>query len=193
MDPYHRPGRSLSGHLNNINVLRDIASRAQVNIQYSGGVRNLEHIETLLALGVQRVVLGVTFLRDRNLTQEAFTKYGERILPGVDARDGMVAIEGFKTSAATEVGYMVQSLQEMGVSRILYTDLRRIGSLRGANLAMIDSMVSQGLKVHVAGGVNSYETIQRLKEAGVEGVIIGKAIYTGAIDLPQALGLAKLP
>ena len=152
----------------------------------------MENIDTLLSLGVSRVVLSSSILRNRELTGRIIEKYGEKVIPGVDGRDGMVATEGFTTSAATSVINLLADLKNMGVRQIIYTDLRRCGAMKGPNFESIgDLLLNSGLKAFIAGGINSYQAIERLKDMGASGLIIGKAIYTGAIDLQHAEEIAR--
>lgn len=182
---------SFSGHLCNLRIIQEMVEFSGLSIQLSGGVRSMEHINTLVDIGVADIVVGVPFLRNNELTQKAYAKYGEKILPGVDGRDGMVAIEGFETSVSKSVAMLLEEIREMGMNRVIYTDLRRYGSMKGPNFEGIKEMVdSSGLEVVIAGGVSDYDSLIRLKDMGVAGVIIGKAIYSGAIQLPHAIEIA---
>jgi phosphoribosylformimino-5-aminoimidazole carboxamide ribotide isomerase len=181
---------AFSGHLCNLRIIQEMVEMSGVRIQHSGGVRSIEHVDTLISLGVDRVVLGVALLRNAELTRRLFEKYGERIVPGVDGRDGMVAIEGFETSAATSVLKLLEQIREIGITRIVYTDLRRYGTMKGPNFEGIQEMLqSSDLRLMIAGGINSYQAIERLRDMGAEALIIGKALYSGAIDLKQAQAL----
>lgn len=183
---------AFSGHLCNLRIIQEIVEYAGVKVQHSGGIRSLEHVNTLLAMGVSRVVLGTAVLRNNELTAKAFEKFGEQIIPGIDGRDGMIAIEGFETSAAKSVLRMLNELRDIGIQRVIYTDLRRYGTMRGPNFEGIAEIINNcGMKTVVAGGVSRYESIERLRTMGAEGIIIGKAIYTGAIDLKKALQIAE--
>ena len=183
---------AFSGHLCNLRILQEIVETSGLRVQHSGGVRSMENIDTLLSLGVSRVVLSSSILRNRELTGRIIEKYGEKVIPGVDGRDGMVAMEGFTTSAATSVINLLADLKNMGVRQIIYTDLRRCGAMKGPNFESIgDLLLNSGLKAFIAGGINSYQAIERLKDMGASGLIIGKAIYTGAIDLQHAEEIAR--
>lgn len=183
---------AFSGRLCNLRLLQELVELPGLRIQHSGGVHSVEHIDTLLALGVARVVMGASILHDRELTARMLEKYGDSVIPGVDGRDGMVAIEGFEALASTSVRNRLLELKSMGFQRLVYTDLRRCGAMKGPNFEGISEiMETTGLKMMIAGGINSYAAIQRLKEMGAEALIIGKAIYTGAIDLRQAEAIAR--
>lgn len=183
---------AFSGHLCNLRVVQEIIETSGLKMQHSGGVRSMEHIDTLLALGVSRVALSSSILRNRELTARIIAKYGDQVIPGVDGRDGMVATEGFNSFVATSVRKLLGDLKEMGVRQIIYTDLRRCGAMKGPNYEGIgDILLNSGMKALIAGGVNSYEAIERLKDMGASGLIIGKAVYTGAIDLRRAEEIAR--
>lgn len=185
---------AFSGHVCNKHVIQEVAAFGGVDIQLSGGVRSLEHVETLLALGVKRVVLSLALQREPDMAAQAVRLFGDRVLAGLDSRDGMAVTEGFETTVRTSVQLQIKMLREAGIKQIVYTDLRRTGALKGPNFAGIEEIIkSAGLEVLVAGGVASLEAIASLKAMGAAGVIIGKALFTGAVDLPQAIKEAQAP
>ena len=182
---------SFCGHLCNLRVIQEMLELSGLAIELVGGIRSMENIDTLIDLGVSRVVVGVQVLRDKELTKKAFEKYGEKILPGIDARDGMVAIEGFETSLGKTAAMVLKEIKAMGINKIIYTDLRRYGSMKGPNFQGIEEMVeTSGMEIVVAGGISDYQALRRLKDIGVAGAVIGKAIYSGNIELPRALEIA---
>ena len=182
---------SFCGHLCNLRVIQEMLELSGLAIELVGGIRSMENIDTLIDLGVSRVVVGVQVLRDKELTKKAFEKYGEKILPGIDARDGMVAIEGFETSLGKTAAMVLKEIKAMGINKIIYTDLRRYGSMKGPNFPGIEEMVeTSGMEIVVAGGISDYQALRRLKDIGVAGAVIGKAIYSGNIELPRALEIA---
>ena len=144
----------------------------------------MEDIDTLIDLGVNYVILGVPVLRDKELTHAAIEKYGSRLVPGVDGRDGMVAIEGFETSVSKSVAVFLNEIQELGIDNVVYTDLRRYGTMKGPNFEAIQDVINAcRMHISIAGGISDYDALQRLKDMGVQSAIIGKALYSGAIDL----------
>ena len=182
---------SFCGHLCNLRVIQEMLELSGLAIELVGGIRSMENIDTLIDLGVSRVVVGVQVLRDKELTKKAFEKYGEKILPGIDARDGLVAIEGFETSLGKTAAMVLKEIKAMGINKIIYTDLRRYGSMKGPNFQGIEEMVeTSGMEIVVAGGISDYQALRRLKDIGVAGAVIGKAIYSGNIELPRALEIA---
>jgi phosphoribosylformimino-5-aminoimidazole carboxamide ribotide isomerase len=182
----------------NLAVLAEVAQETHLPIQFGGGVRTAESAEKLFALGVTRVVLGTSAVRNPKLTTELFVEYGERIAVGVDARDGVVAVQGWLELSGVEATHFVLEMAERGAKRFIFTDIARDGMLQGVNieaLAQVARAVPQ-LPLIASGGVTSLRDLQLLQELqhtapNVDGVIIGKALYTGALDLSEALRLVS--
>ncbi|MDO4582243.1 MAG: 1-(5-phosphoribosyl)-5-[(5-phosphoribosylamino)methylideneamino] imidazole-4-carboxamide isomerase [Bacillota bacterium] len=182
---------AFTGRICNLRIIQEIVESSGLFVQLSGGIRSIEQVDTLLSIGVARLVLGVAFLRDREMTMRVLDKYGERLAGGVDGRDGQVATEGFETAVSKSVSKLLEELRSLGMRRIIYTDLCRYGLMKGPNFEGIEQILGNcGMKAIVAGGVSSYEAIERLKAKGAEGVIIGKALYAGVIDLERAMAIA---
>jgi len=179
----------------NLDVLRTIALEVDPRIQFGGGLRSLDDIELALELGAGRVVLGTIAVRQPELVSAAVERFGpQRILVGIDARDGMVSTHGWQETSAVKAISLGREMQQRGVERVVYTDIARDGMLSGVNVSATTILAMQtGLRVIASGGVASVDDIRVLKEVehnGIEGVIIGKALYTGAVDLAQALSVA---
>ncbi len=170
-----------------------VVSAVDVPVQLGGGIRDLETAGRYLEAGVDRVVLGTAAVKDESFLTEALARYPQRILVGVDARDGVVVTEGWMESSDARAAEFVRRLAKMGVPRIVYTDTLRDGTLTEPNFAALDSLLSMlesprsGLRVIYSGGVSSLDHLRRLSETEVEGAIVGRALYTGDIDLAQAL------
>lgn len=181
-----------TGEPQNISVIGSIAARAGIPVQVGGGIRTIETMELILGKGIKRVILGTSAVNDQDLVREAVLRFGGNLAVAVDARDGMVAVEGWaRTSSFTSVGF-AKKMEEIGVKVIIYTDISRDGMLKGPNLKAMEEMVKAvGIKVIASGGVSSVRDVKNLKEAGVAGAIIGKALYTGDIDLKEAIAAAK--
>ena len=181
-----------TGEPQNISVIGSIAARAGIPVQVGGGIRTIETMELILGKGIKRVILGTSAVNDQDLVREAVLRFGGNLAVAVDARDGMVAVEGWaRTSSFTSVGF-AKKMEEIGVKVIIYTDISRDGMLKGPNLKAMEEMVKAvGIKVIASGGVSSVRDVKNLKEAGVAGAIIGKALYTGDIDLQEAIASAK--
>lgn len=182
---------AFDGGPRNASLLLDIVRAVDVPVQTGGGIRDMATIDRLLSEGVDRVIIGTTALRSPEIVREACEKYGpKRVLVGIDARDGKVAVEGWvEESDKTAVQFALE-MKALGVDEIVYTDISRDGMLQGPNFAGLEHMVETGIKVVASGGVSSVEDLERiarLSERGVTGAIVGKAIYTGDIDLDVAI------
>jgi len=179
----------------NLKVVEEIARAFDVQIQLGGGVRTMESVATILSFGVQRVILGSVAVRSPALVSQVCAEYGEQIVIGIDARNGEVAVDGWEKSGLLQADELALRMKKAGATRIIYTDISRDGMLTGVNVAATLQLADKsGLKVIASGGVRGLEDIQALQplpERGVEGVIIGKALYTGAISLKDALRVAQ--
>ena len=186
---------ALAGKSVNLAAIEAIIEAVSIPIELGGGIRTMENIEMLLALGVERVILGSVAVREPELVREACTKFGERIVVGIDAKDGIVAVDGWGVSGDVQAPVLAKQMAAAGVRHIIYTDISRDGMLSGVNVeATADLARAAGIQVIASGGVSCLEDIRQVKaaaSAGIEGVIVGKAIYTGALELPAALELAK--
>ncbi len=172
----------------NIEVIGRIRAATKLHIEVGGGMRSLVHIERILGLGIERVILGTIALTDRELLQEALERWGEQIIVGIDARGGRVAIAGWYETSGVEATTLVRNLDELGVQRFVYTDIARDGTLSGPNLGALANMQRATPRALIAsGGVHNLEDLRELAKLGVEGIIVGKALYTGDIDLAIAI------
>ncbi len=179
------------GEPQNIAVISEMAVKMGIPLQLGGGIRTIEMIEIILCKGIHRVILGTSAVRDPNLIKTAISSFGSNLAVAIDARDGMVAIEGWaKTSEFTAVGF-ARKMEALGAKTIIYTDISRDGMLTGPNLKAMEEMSKAvGIEVIASGGVRNLEDIKNLKEIGVSGAIVGKALYTGDIDLREAIAAA---
>ena len=179
----------------NLKVVEEIARAFDVQIQLGGGIRTAANVGEVLAAGVQRVILGSVAVKSPELVRQVCADYGERIVIGIDARGGEVAVEGWEKSGLVQVEELALRMKEAGAIRIIYTDISRDGMLTGVNVAATLQLADKsGMKIIASGGVRGMEDIQALQpltEHGVEGVIIGKALYTGTISLKDALRVAR--
>lgn len=181
-----------SGNSENAEVIRQIAKKLTIPVQLGGGIRSLDKIETILSNGVSRVILGTSAVNDQEMLKTALKEYKDKIAVGIDAKDGMVAIHGWeKTSDFTAIDF-AKRVEALGTKTIIYTDISRDGMLKGPNLvAMRDMAKSVNIEVIASGGVSCLHDVTNLKPTGVSGVIIGKALYTGNIDLKEAIDATK--
>lgn len=186
---------ALAGEGKNVPVIERILQSVNIPVQLGGGIRNLETIEKLLALGVTRLILGSAAVKNPQLVEEACKKYPGHIAVGIDAKNGEVAIEGWGKGSGVAAIELAKKMAAYGVETIIYTDISRDGMLSGVNVEATAALARAcGVPIIASGGVASLEDIRRVKAVesdGVQGCIIGKAIYTGAVDLKAALALAK--
>ncbi|MCD8390462.1 MAG: 1-(5-phosphoribosyl)-5-[(5-phosphoribosylamino)methylideneamino]imidazole-4-carboxamide isomerase [Firmicutes bacterium] len=183
---------ALKGRGVNEEIIRGICAAVSVPVQTGGGIRSMEDIKSRLNCGVNRVIIGTKAVSDSEFVKRAVDEYGEKIVIGIDAKDGMVAVEGWeKTSDFTAVDF-AKKMESLGVKTIVYTDIATDGTLQGPNVAAMAEMVkSTGLDVIASGGVGDISHIAALKDTGVEGVIVGRALYTGNVNLADALKAAE--
>ncbi len=173
-------------------ALGALAKAGGLFIQTGGGMRDAESVESALALGVNRVILGTAALRDPDFLRAMLDRHGEKIAVGVDARGGKVAVGGWlETTGMEAIGFCGRML-DLGVRTVIYTDIARDGELSGPNLAAYRALrVLKGLDVIASGGVSTEDDIRALRDLGVYGAIVGKALYTGRLDLARAIAIAE--
>ncbi len=177
-----------SGETPNLPVITGIIEKCGLKAEMGGGIRSMAVIEKYLDAGVSRVVLGTAAVKDPQLLDEAVKRFGERVAVGVDIKNNYVAIKGWTENSDLKAMDFCRQLQDRGVSTIICTDISRDGAMKGTNVALYKKM-SKALKLNIvaSGGVSSEEDVKALREAGLYGAIIGKAYYTGAIDLKKIL------
>ena len=176
----------------NAETIRAILENTDLFLEVGGGIRNMQTLEAYLSLGVDRAILGTAAVTDPAFLREAVAKYGEKVAVGVDLKDGFVAIKGWtETSELTADAFFAQ-MEQLGVKTVICTDISRDGAMKGTNRELYQALSEKfSIDLIASGGVSSMEDILALKEMGLHGAIIGKAYYTGAIDLKQALEAAR--
>ena len=180
------------GSPQNLDAIKNILDAVKIPIEVGGGIRTLDDVEKVLSLGVRRVILGSVAVENISLVREAAQKFGDKIVVGIDARNGFVAVHGWEKSSAVKVGELAKKIVAAGVKTIIYTDISKDGMLSGVNAESFAELAKEsGAEIIASGGVKSIEDIRALKAAGVAGVIVGKAIYTGALDLKSAIEIAE--
>ncbi len=173
-----------AGYPINHDIVKRVKKETGLFAEVGGGIRKMEEIEMYLEAGLDRVILGTSAVRNRKLVEEAAKKYGKNIAVGIDAKDGMVAIEGWEEKSNLNALDFAKTIADLGVATIIYTDISRDGMLMGPNLkAMKDIVSAVPSRVIASGGVTKESDVEDLKNTGVGGVIIGKAIYTGDVKL----------
>jgi phosphoribosylformimino-5-aminoimidazole carboxamide ribotide isomerase len=179
---------AVAGEPQNTEVVEEIIKQSGLLIQLGGGIRQEQTTEKLLRLGVSRIILGTAAIENKKLVKKLCQRFGDAIAVSIDARDGKIAIHGWQKDTVFEVLQLSREMVEAGVRRLIYTDIKRDGTLTEPNFDMISRLLNEiNVPVIAAGGISQMEHLQRLKELGVEGAIIGKALYTGDIDLPEAI------
>ena len=159
-----------------------------VPVQLGGGIRQMETIEQLLKAGIERIILGTAAVKNPELVKEACRRFRESIIVGIDAREGWIAIQGWQQETRLEAIEFAKSMIPLGVRRFIYTDISRDGTLTEPNFPAIAELIDTiRLPVIAAGGISSINHLRVLKKLGAEGAIVGKALYTGDINLKQAL------
>ena len=178
-----------SGDMPNFDLIAEIAASVSIPVEVGGGIRNMEAVRRYLEAGIQRVILGTSAITDRVFLQEAVHMYKDRIVVGIDAKDGHVAIHGWEQVSDITADALARDVARMGVRTIIYTDIATDGMLKGPNLSAMREMVAAvpGVDIVASGGVSNLSDIELLKETGVEGAIVGKALYTKNIDLQSAV------
>ena len=185
------------GKPQNEEVIRRVIEAVSVAVQVGGGARDISVIDRFLKAGADRVAMGTVAVKDQTTLVNAVSLFRERIIVGVDARDGMVATEGWREASEVLALDLVRQLSEFGVERIFFTDISRDGMQGGPNFLAIQEVVEHAaglpspMAVIASGGVSAVEHLKRLRLIGVEGVIIGTALYTGALDITEALAVAE--
>lgn len=180
------------GSTPNLSVIKNITAQTRLFTEVGGGIRDMKTVETYLLAGVDRVILGTAAVTDEEFLKTAVAKYGEKIAVGVDIKDGKVAIRGWREKSELDAFDFCDKLEKLGVSTVICTDISRDGAMRGANHALYKELSE---KYHIqfvaSGGVSSIDDVKKLRAQEMYGAIIGKAYYTGAISLPEAIEVAR--
>lgn len=181
------------GTLANRDVIEALARQGGLYIEVGGGIRTQEQIEQYLSLGVGRCILGSVAVTDFDFTARMLKEYGDKLAVGVDARDGYVAIHGWKELSKEKGVDFCQRLAEAGCRAVIYTDISRDGAMQGTNLDLYGQLARAlpGLTITASGGITYEEELVRLKELGIGAAILGKSLYTGALDLARCVQLVQ--
>lgn len=172
----------------NDEVLLEIVKNAGVPIQVGGGIRSMDRISMLMGIGVQRVILGTSAVGNPEFLLKAIKEFNNRIIVGIDAKDGYVAVDGWEKKSSRKAIEFAKEMESLGVGTIIYTDISKDGMLCGPNLQAMETMVSSvGCNIIASGGVSSIQDLLDLKNTGVAGVITGRALYENRFDLAEAI------
>lgn len=181
-----------SGKTDNIETVKNIVAQGGLFVEIGGGIRNMETVDKYFEIGVNRVIIGTAAVTNPEFLQSAVNKYGEKIAVGVDIKDGFVAIKGWLEKSEFTLFKFCEKMQNLGVKYLICTDISKDGAMKGTNLQLYKELSSRfNMNITASGGVSSMEDIKNLKELNLYGAIIGKAYYTGAVNLSEAIRMAK--
>lgn len=181
-----------SGTTPNYETILEIKRRGGLFCEVGGGIRSMETVDRYLSAGIDRVILGTAAVTEPGFVEEAVTKYGDKTAVGIDLRDGFVAIKGWTEQSDLTAFAFCEKLQAIGVKTLICTDISRDGAMKGTNHDLYRELMEKfRMQIIASGGVSSLEDVERLAKANTYGAIIGKAYYTGAIDLRKAIEVAR--
>ncbi|OFI05361.1 1-(5-phosphoribosyl)-5-[(5-phosphoribosylamino)methylideneamino] imidazole-4-carboxamide isomerase [Clostridium acetireducens DSM 10703] len=183
---------AFSGELKNLDVVEKIVKKVDIPIELGGGIRDIETIEAILKKGVNKVILGTSALKKPNMVKEAIKKYGDKIIVGIDAKNEMVSTEGWVDVSSVNYIDFAKEMEKLEVKTIVFTDISKDGALKGPNFNQIYKLKEKvSCNIIASGGVTSIEDITKLRDMNLYGAIVGKAIYSGNVNLKQAVNLCK--
>ncbi len=183
---------AFTGMSQNAKVISAIGEEVRIPLQLGGGIRSREAVEKAISFGISRVIIGTIGIEEPDLARELIKDFGASILVGIDARDGKVAVKGWTESSAVETVELARQVEQWGVKEIIYTDIKKDGTMQGPSLEGLEEIIEKtSLQVIVSGGISSKEDLALLKpfSSRVRGVIIGKALYTNQLTLPDAMAV----
>ena len=180
------------GTLSNFDAVKEVCENTSLYVEIGGGIRSMDRIEKYLSVGVGRVILGTAALENPDFLREAVKTYGDKIAVGVDAADSKVATRGWLNVSDTDSFEFCKKMRDEGVKSVIYTDISRDGTLSGTNMEAYRKLsLIEGLSITASGGITHIDEIKELSEIGTWGAILGKALYSGKIDLKEALSASK--
>ena len=176
----------------NFDTIKQIVENTGLSVDVGGGIRDMGRVEKYVDIGVDRVIIGTAAVTDPEFLREAVKRFGDKIVVGVDIKDGYVAIKGWTEVSELTLSDLCRTLSDIGVSMVICTDISKDGMMSGTNLDLYRSMAAElDLNIIASGGVSSYDDISALARMRIFGAIVGKAIYTGAVELTRAIEIAE--
>ena len=176
----------------NIDTVANIVSNTSLFTEIGGGIRSMEIVDKYISIGVDRIILGTAAVNDTEFLKAALSKYGDKIAVGVDIKDGYVAVKGWVEKSEYSCFEFCRKMQDMGVKTLICTDISKDGAMQGTNHELYKELSERfDMQITASGGVSSIDDVERLSNLGIYGAIIGKAYYTGAISIKQAIEVAK--
>ena len=181
-----------TGGTPNLETVKTIIKNTGLFAEVGGGIRSMDTVERYISAGVGRVILGTVAITDPELLEQAVARFGEKIAVSADVKDGFVAIKGWTERSDTDVVSFFERLEKVGVKTVICTDVSKDGAMQGANHSLYNKLNGKfDIDIIASGGVSSLEDVKRLSEEGLYGAIIGKAYYTGAVSVKDAIEVAK--
>ncbi|MBO4693172.1 MAG: 1-(5-phosphoribosyl)-5-[(5-phosphoribosylamino)methylideneamino]imidazole-4-carboxamide isomerase [Clostridia bacterium] len=180
------------GNTPNIDIVSEIVKNTNLFCEIGGGIRNINVVDKYINTGISRVIIGTAAVENRDFLIEAIAKYGNKIAVGADVKDGFIAIKGWTEKSKVTLEDFLTDMQSLGVDTVICTDISKDGAMNGTNLELYSSLSKKfSLNITASGGVSGIEDIKKLCRMGIYGAIIGKAYYTGAVDLKEVLEVAN--
>jgi phosphoribosylformimino-5-aminoimidazole carboxamide ribotide isomerase len=183
---------ALNGEIKNLNIILKVIKEVGIPVELGGGIRDMKTVDKLIEAGLSRVILGTAALRDKKIVKEATLKYGEKIAVGIDAKDEKVAVNGWID--VSDVNYIdfAKQIENIGVKTIIFTDISKDGTLTGPNLKQLKAISdSVNCNIIASGGIKELGDLKTINDMGLYGTIVGKAIYSGNIELKEAIDACK--
>ena len=176
----------------NMDIVAEVAEKTGLFVEIGGGIRSMDTVKEYIDAGVSRVILGTAAICDEDFLKEAIRTYGEKIAVGADVKDGKIAVKGWLEQSDVTLDEFFMKMQKLGVKNIICTDISRDGAMRGTNLELYRELSAKySLDITASGGVSSIDDVQELRKMNLYGAIIGKAYYTGAVDLKEAIEVER--
>jgi phosphoribosylformimino-5-aminoimidazole carboxamide ribotide isomerase len=183
---------ALNGEIKNLSIISEVIKNVNIPVELGGGIRNMETVDMLVETGVSRVILGTAALKDMEFVKKAVKKYGEKIAVGIDAKNEKVAVNGWVNVSDVDYIDFAQQMESMGVKTIIFTDISKDGTLQGPNLEQLEKIQkSVSCNIIASGGIKTVEDLKSIKNMEIYGAITGKAIYSGNINLSEAIIACK--
>ncbi|MCT4593892.1 MAG: 1-(5-phosphoribosyl)-5-[(5-phosphoribosylamino)methylideneamino]imidazole-4-carboxamide isomerase [Anaeromicrobium sp.] len=183
---------ALKGESGNLEIMGNIVESINIPVQIGGGIRHMSKVERLMDMGVARVILGTSAIRDKEFLIKALEKYGNRVAVGIDAKDGYVAVDGWTDVSSINYIDFAKEMENIGVRTIIYTDISKDGTLKGPNVdGLVKLKENTNMHIVASGGISSLDDLKTLREKDFYGAIVGKAIYKGKVKLDEAIFINK--
>lgn len=183
---------ALEGKIKNLNIISEVIKTVGIPVELGGGIRNMETVDMLVDRGLSRVILGTAALKDMDFVKQAVKKYGEKIAVGIDAKNEKVAVNGWINVSDVDYIDFAKQMEGIGVKTIIFTDISKDGTLQGPNLEQLEKIhKSVSCDIIASGGIKNIEDLKHIRDMGIYGAITGKAIYSGNIDLEEAIKVCK--